>query len=465
MDLTDSGVRDAVTARLGELYAGRPVILGPGVLAGLTPYVEWMRGLGCRTLVLSTARGAGPVPGPGECVVVEVVPPPTAMVTEELRILDRLTRELPEHAVAAIEEFDPDRAGIWFTSPFVTTDEPALGRPVTGGRPASFLALEDKMLADEIWAAADVPCAPHLIVPVDEEALATATDRMAGPLGVVWSGDARDGFNGGGNYVRWVLDEDDRTAAYGFFAPRCDRVRVMPFLDGVPCSIHGLVLPDGTAAFRPVEISILRDEAARTFTYGGLSTFWDPPEADRKEMRGAVHRVGEHLRATYGYRGAFGIDGVLTADGFRPTELNARGSAGFTQVVQVDRKLFSLLQDALVLGEDPGVRVADVEALLTLIDAERSGRPVALAKGAVVGDVTEALTWDGATFEIAPPGRESDNVLVMADTPSGLFAKVQPCAALGPGVRLATVNLALYDLLDREFGVDLGDLSAAPDLR
>ena len=182
-------------------------------------------------------------------------------------------------------------------------------------------------------------------------------------------------------------------------------------------------------------------------------------------MRGAAQRVGEHLRATYGYRGAFGIDGVLTADGFRPTELNARGSAGFTQVVQVDRKLFSLLQDALVLGEDPGVRVADVEALLPLIDAERSGRPVALAKDAVVGDVTEALTWDGATFEIAPPGQESDNVLVMADTPSGLFAKVQPCAALGPGVRLATVNLALYDLLEREFGVDLGDLSAAPDLR
>ncbi len=72
MDLTDPGVRDAVTARLGELYAGRPVILGPGVLAGFTPYVAWLRELGCRTLVLSTARGAGPVPGPGECVVVEV---------------------------------------------------------------------------------------------------------------------------------------------------------------------------------------------------------------------------------------------------------------------------------------------------------------------------------------------------------------------------------------------------------
>ena len=191
----------------------------------------------------------------------------------------------------------------------------------------------------------------------------------------------------------------------------------MPFLDGVPCSIHGLVLPDGTAAFRPVEISILRDEGARTFTYGGLSTFWDPPAADREEMRGAAHRVGEHLRATYGYRGAFGIDGVLTADGFRPTELNARGSAGFTQVAQVDRKLFALLQDALVLGEDPGVRVADVEALLPLIDAERSGRPVALAKDAMVGDVTEALTWDGATVRDRPAGRRSPTTCWSWPTP------------------------------------------------
>jgi hypothetical protein len=204
---------------------------------------------------------------------------------------------------------------------------------------------------------------------------------------------------------------------------------------------------------------------ARTFRYGGLSTFWDAPAADRSVMREAARRVGEHLRAAYGYRGAFGIDGVLTADGFRPTELNTRMSAGFTQVTQVDRKLFALLQDALVLGEDPGVRVADVEALLPLVDADPSGRAVALAKGVRVGDVTEALTWDGERFEIAPPGVATDDVLVMADTPSGLFAKVQPCAALRPGVRLATVNLGLYDLLEREFGVHLGELSAAPDLR
>ncbi len=203
-----------------------------------------------------------------------------------------------------------------------------LGRPVTGGRPASFLALEDKMLADGIWAAAGVPRAPYLIVPVDEEALAAATDRVAGPLGAVWSGDARDGFNGGGNYVRWVRDDDDRAAARAFFAPRCDRVRVMPFLDGVPCSIHGFVLPDGTAALRPVEIAMLRNVAERTLRLRRARHVLGPagrrPRGDARSPAGS----GAHLQAAHGYRGAFGIDGVLTADGFRPTELNTRMSAG-----------------------------------------------------------------------------------------------------------------------------------------
>jgi hypothetical protein len=465
VDLTDAGTRAALSDRLMQRYADRPVVVGPGILAARTELVSWLRQVGSTVLCLVYARGAGPKPPDADCVVVDVEAPPTANVTEEMRVLDHLARHLPDHAVAAIEAFDPEGRAVWVGGPFVTTDEPILGRPVVSGRPTAYLALEDKMLADGIWDAAGVERVPCEIVPADPAALDEATRRLAGPLGAVWSGDTRDGFNGGGDYVRWVRDATDQARALAFFLPRCDRVRVMPFLDGVPCSIHGMVLPDGTAVLVPVEISILRDEHARTFTYGGLSTFWRPPEADREAMREAARRVGEHLRATHGYRGAFGVDGVLTADGFRPTELNSRGSAGWTQVTHVDRRMFGLLQDALVLGEDPGVRVADVEALLPLVEAEPSGRAVALAKDTTVGDITEALTWDGHRFDVAAPGVDTANVLVMADTPSGLFAKVDPCSALYRGVRLAQVNLALYDLLEREYGVHVGDLSIAPDLR
>ena len=464
MDLSDPDVREGVTARLAELYAGRPVLFGPGVLAGYTPVIGWMRDLGCPVLVVATARGAGPVPEDGECTVVEVPPPSTASVTDELRTHDRMAHHLPAHAVAAVEEHDPHREGVWYTSPFVTSDEPILGRPVTGGRPASFLALEDKMLAEEIWAAAGVPHAPYRIVPVEEEALAQATAEVAGPLGAVWSGDARDGFNGGGNYVRWIRDRRDQRAARGFFALRCDRVRVLPFLDGVPCSIHGMVLPDGTAAFRPVEISMLRNVERRTFVYGGLGTSWDPPEADREEMRDAVRRVGAHLQREHGYRGAFGIDGVLTADGFRPTELNTRMSAGATTVAEADRRFFTLLQANLVAGVDTGLTAADVESTVPLMDAARTGKAVAVVEGTKVGgNFSFPVDWDGRAF--ARADAETGTTLVVADTPTGFFARLDPCLALVPGVRLTQVNAALLAFVDREYGAGFGPLEAAPDLR
>jgi hypothetical protein len=464
-DLADPDARAAVTERLARLYAGRPVVVGPGVLAGATATVAWLRALGCPVLVVSTGRGAGAVPRLEESRVVDIVAPDVDSVTDELRLMDRMARDLPARARAAVARFDPDRSGGWFANPFVTTDEPIDGRPVLFGRPAAFLALEDKMLADAIWDAAGVDRAPYEIVANEAGALAAATDALAGPLGAVWSGDARDGFNGGGNYVRWVLDERDREAALAFFRPRCDRVRVMPFLEGVPCSIHGVVLPGGTAAFRPVEIATLRDPVERRFVYGGIGTTWDPPPADREAMRDVVRRVGAHLASAHGYRGAFGVDGVLTVDGFLPTELNTRMSAGATLVAEVDRVFFTLLQSNLLAGVDTGLTPGDLESLVRLMDATRAGKAVAVHEGPakVGGSVARAIAWDGRDF--TPAHGETGNTLIAADTPTGIFAKVDPCAALAPGRRLATVTEGLLRLVDREFATGFGAVEAAPDVR
>lgn len=451
----------AAAATLGALYAGRPVVLGPGPLAAWTTWVARLRALGCPVLVVATGRGAGPVPPEGSCTVVEVTPAPAAWITDELRRHDRLVRTLPDPVRAAIDAFDPDRRGCWVTTPFVTSDAPIDDRPVTGGRPASYLALEDKVLADGIWAAAGVEHAPYRVHRVDDPDLDASTDELSGPLGAVWTGDARDGFNGGGDYVRWVGDARDRAAARAFFAVRCDRVRVLPFLDGVPCSVHGMVLPDGTAAFRPVEIAVLREPARRRLVYGGLGTWWDPPPADREAMRDAVRRVGAHLAAEHAYRGAFGIDGVLTDAGFRPTELNTRMSAGLSLLSAVDRDLFALLQATLVAGGDPGLRVADLEALVPAMDRERRGHLVALAAGAKVGgQVTVPVGWDGRSL-----GPGSDSSLVASDSPTGFFATLDPCPVPGPDGRVAAVQAALLAHLDTTYGSDFGPLAPAPDLR
>ena len=470
VDLADHAVRNTVAARLGAPLAGRPVVLGPGVLAGYTRPVRWLGALGCPVLVLATARGAGPVPEPDEYTLTRLEPPATSSITDEFRLLDRMVRELPPGAVADVEAFDPDRRGVWWAGPFVTSDEPILGRPVLGGRPRAFLDLEDKLLAEEIWAAADVPAAPHRVVPVEAAALAAASEELATDLGVVWSGDARDGFNGGGNYVRWVLDDHDRASARGFFLPRCDRVRVMPFLEGVPCSIHGFVLPDGTAVLRPVEIATLRNAGERRLVYGGLSSWWDPAPADREEMRDVARRVGERLRSAYSYRGAFGVDGVLTAEGFRPTELNTRMPAGLNVAGGVDLRLLSLLQVSLLAGLDTGLTVADVESLLPVLDEHREGRPLAVGAGRSLGSpddvpVTVTLDADGAAARIERAEAGTGDRLVLSDTPVGFFAQLDPCTALVPGSRLAPLNVALMEFLDREYDAGFGPLTAAPDVR
>lgn len=462
--LADPDVRAGVVARLCEVYAGRPVILGPGVLAAYTDRVRRLGELGCPVLVLATLRGAGEVPGDDDgCVVVDLESPPTASPTEELRALDRLARDLPADAVAAIEAFDPGRRALWNPGHFVTAAR-LLGRETIGGRPAEFLAMEDKLFAEQVWAAAGVTAAPHAVHAVDDPQLDEASVELGGALGAVWSGDARDGFNGGGDYVRWVATAEDRAEARAFFLPRCDRVRVMPFLEGVPCSIHGMVLPEGTAVFRPVEIAILRDPAQRRFVYGGLSTWWDPPESDRDEMRAIAYRVGAHLQAAYGYRGAFGIDGVLTRDGFRPTELNTRMSAGLSTVGRLDPELITLVQEHLVAGLDTGLTVADLESLVPLMDHDRHGRPVALGQGvSVPGHQEYDVALAGGRLERSE--EVTGTVLVLANTASGFFAKLDPCSVLSVGDRLAPVNVALTAHLDQTFEAGFGALEAAPDVR
>lgn len=195
--LADPDARAAVVDRLSEVYAGRPVILGPGVLAGYTRQVKRFVELGCRVLVLATVRGAGEVPDPDECVVLDLEAPPAPSVTEELRLLDRLAHDLSPEVVAALDAFDPGREAIWDPGPFVANDEPILGRRVVGGRPGRFLDLEDKIFAERVWAAAGVPAAPHVVVRADDEAgLDAAGEAVGGPLGAVWSGDARDASTG-----------------------------------------------------------------------------------------------------------------------------------------------------------------------------------------------------------------------------------------------------------------------------
>jgi hypothetical protein len=181
-------------------------------------------------------------------------------------------------------------------------------------------------------------------------------------------------------------------------------------------------------------------------------------------MRAAARRVGDHLAEAHGYRGAFGIDGVLTADGFRPTELNTRMSGGAAVVCDIDRRFFTLLQAELVSGHDVDLAPSDVETLVPLMDAGRVGRVAAIGQGVTLGGTfSYPVSYDGRRMERAE--FETGNTLSAADTPNGFFAKVDPCVAIRRGQRLAEINLALAELMDREHGAGFGTLEAGADVR
>jgi hypothetical protein len=460
MDLTDAADREEWRRHLGGLFTGRKVVVGIGPLAGLTELVGILRKAGAeKPLLVATGRGAGPVPGPDEAWVVDLGVESAPTMTEELRRHDRLARRLPDAVRARIDDYDPAHDALWCSGPFILS-RPIDGRPVVGGRAASWASLEDKLLADEIWDAVGQPRPERRVVEVEPALLAEACAEVDRGDGVVWSGDARDGFNGGGEFVRWVTDAREQREAFAFFAPRCDRVRVAPFLDGVPCSIHGVVLPDGTAAFRPVELAILRGEDRR-FVYGGQGTFWDPDPAERGRMRALVRRTGEHLRERVGYRGGFGIDGVITSDGFRPTELNPRMSGGLASLGRgVDAGLFMLLQLNLAVGRDPCVGVADLEGwALTAIDERRFGKLLAISDRRVVDDSQVLpLAWDGA--ELRRSDADSELQLTIGPGVSGTFAKVDLTSDFAAGERVAPLNAALMRFLDRELGTGFGPVTA-----
>ena len=463
MDLSDDATRDAWREHLGGLFRGRRVVCGIAPLAGFTDFVGLLeQSRARRPLLVVSSVGAGPVPSPEQAEVVHLAMEQRSTMTEDLRRQHEVAHALPAEVRTAIDAYDPDGEALWLVGPFIGT-EPIDGRRVVGGRPGAWTALEDKLVADTVWDAVGRERAESRIVPVEEATCAAG--RLDQGAGTVWAGDARDGFNGGGDFVRWVVTDEDAAAALAFFAARCDRVRVMPFLDGVPCSIHGLVLADGTAVFRPVELAILRGPG-RGFVYGGLGTTWDPPDEDRARMRELARRTGEHLRATVGYRGAFGIDGVLSEDGFRPTELNSRMSGGIASLARVvDGSLFTLLQHNLVDGRDPGVSAADLEAwALPRMDGARFAKPIAMSPRQVAGDAFDVhVRWDGR--ELARSWSETGWQVSVGPNPAGTYCRLVTPSDPVPGARVADLNVALMRFLDEELGTGFGPVEAAPDVR
>jgi hypothetical protein len=454
-------------SRLAGIYGGKRWILVLEVLAGATPLVEQLGLLGAeRCLCIATSRGTGPAPDDAlapDPIVIEIRAPD--MMTGVRQSL-ALFANLPAEVVERIDAFDAhERARV--IGSILDDGRPVGRRRKYGARPASWQALEDKTRVDVLWDEVGIARAPSRVVAAAARTMDDARSELDAGDGCILAGDSREGFNGGASYLRWVRSAAELKREAPFFEAHCDRVRVMPFLEGIPCSIHGLVFDDHTMVLRPCEMLVFRRPDRSDLHYGRAATFWDPPDADRTAMRAAARRIGDHLRSTMGYRGAFTLDGVLTAEGFLPTELNPRfGAALAVLTSELDVPLM-LLNLAVVEGERVDWQPRALERMiLEVADTHRAGGGMAMTSRVQTETQLLQLTWTGSTFRIAEPSEKPDATALIGPAATGGCVKVTLSAETTPvGPSAAARVASALGLVDAHWDLGIGSLEPAVDVR
>ncbi len=446
-------------ARIAEFHRDRKWILLPDAAAVVTPLVELLNEWGATgIMVVAAIEGVGDLPNADRTHY-------TRTSGDTLMRGIRAYLKSVEHPSAlllgAVEAFDPSQEAMVLGGGFSRLDTLA-GRPVYGARPEAWGALEDKTTVDQLWDDAGVRRAPSVVVPIGEAVKASlAIESQAGS---VWVADNAEGWHGGGEYARWVQSAGDATSAVEWFSEHAATVRVMPFLDGIPCSIHGFVTRDGVAVFLPMEMLILRHATRPEFVYAQGANFWNPPDAVRDEMRTAARSVGVLLQERLGYLGGFGIDGVCTRNGFLPTELNPRLSIGHgLQSRAVDIPLATI--ERMLIEGDLDVDARDLEdTVVSTVTTARSGGMLTPLTGAYDAAKT-GIRFDGSGAVAVDPEEKNDGIMEIGPASMGsiIILRLDPDhTPIGPSV--APKAIQAIDLARELWGVEVPPLEAAPNV-
>ncbi len=449
-----------------SVLGGRKWIIAVDVAAAATSTVEWLRELGAPDpFVIAGTTGTGDLPAlPPENIV--LLGSAGGSMMEAIREFYAAThRPLPAEVRRRLDAWDPDHEAKVLAT-FLDEDRPIGGRPEFGARPSHWIELEDKLVIDSLWDEVGVVHAPMRIIDVEPGQIAGALAELDDGDGVVVTGDNRQGWHGGAQYTKVVKAPADIAEAVDFLGARCDRARVMPFLVGVPCSIHGVVFPDYVLTVRPVEMVVLYEPAGRRFRYAGVSGYWDPPPADTAYMRDIAIELGGHLRSTIGYRGTFTIDGVLTADGFLPTELNPRAGGGLRIVTQKGPNAFAI-HTLLVAGVEADWRPQELERFWRVSSREhRVGGGSTIVDRRFDDSEEVPIRLTGGTWTPATDPEEANGTLIRGPAAAGGFIRMslEP-GTLEPSATTAPLVAAAFALADRLWETGIGEIVPAADVR
>ena len=281
---------------------------------------------------------------------------PECSLAFELRAYHDALECLGEEQQSMIDAFDPERKAIvigafWFGLASVA------GRRVFGYRHPRWILYEDKCAVSFIWNKAGILQAKSTVVSVSS-LHAGLPEGWTYP--VVLSGDSLNGITGGGSHVRCVLSEKQLEAILSFFESDCESVRLMEYIEGISCSMHGFVLEDAVCTSIPIEMVVL-PRADGQFVYMGAATHWEPSLSERMYLEETVRKVGVALREEADFRGTFTIDGILKDGLFYPTEINTRAGAGIFALYHVHHSMYYLLDLMIKDGQLLNVDASELE--------------------------------------------------------------------------------------------------------
>jgi hypothetical protein len=233
--------------------------------------------------------------------------------------------------------------------------------------------------------------------------------------------------------------------------------------------VHGFVTDDGIAVFRPVELMVLRGTHAPRFRFAGAGTIWDPPATDRAEIRDAAGRVGARLREQVGFRGAYTVDGILSARGWVANECNPRFGAGlqYTRASLPELGL-DLLHHAVIAGDGPDVTAA--------ADRTRSSRAADATRWGAAWTATTSVSWsdssslpvvgDAAGYRAAAPEDTADATFSYGPGPMGGFVRCEFVAERVPaGASTAPRAVAAMAFADSHCRAGIGLMRAPISVR
>jgi len=459
---------DHYTALLRPVFAERKFLLAGPIAVALGGLARQLVSLDAgRPFLVAGTEGTGTMPTSEQAEVHMLGIQGTDVLTEHRR-LDRALDDLPADVLRAIDAWDPDGTARCILASALAGSRTVARRRSYGMRPPAWQALEDKVRIDAFWDAVGVPRAPSRIVAADYPAIRNAADELNRGSGTVWAADARDGLNGGGLGLRWVRPGDDGRRSFEFLSGIADRVRVMPFLEGIPASIHGIVFPDAVAVFRPVEMIVFRPAGGDRLFYAGCATAFDPRLEDRAAMRRLARRVGTALRERVGYRGPFGIDGILADEGFVPTEMNPRAGAALGPLSRgVGDLPLTPLCRAAIEGEPLDYRGELLEeAIVEAADRHRTTSGWFATRRKIADNGTLEVVREDGEYREVRSGEEPDGTFQFGPGPVGGFIRftVRP-ERVEPGPSSAPDVARALRFADRAFGTELGLLEAATDVR